>query len=344
LNTEYKETKEEAVHIARAALPLASKYDLPVNPINYALLYEYVIGKNKELKSALNELFNTQSPIQSEQLIEQYKTFLLDTDEEELNNVRLALANLMASTQNSLSKADEESQSYSKNLDAAAAELQSGDDVSGTAKTVTQLIDNTAQMQASSKSLQDELTKTNNDLAKLRTEFKRVRQESMIDPLTGIQNRRAFDQALLECCEQTTSSGEPLCLLLIDIDHFKNVNDTYGHVVGDAVLKNVSKAISDAVRGGDLLARYGGEEFVVVLPNTPMAGAERVADNICNIVRNKSMDEKLVGKNVGRVTVSVGVALFHVSESQQEFVSRSDKALYRAKESGRNRVCTHEVT
>jgi diguanylate cyclase len=343
LNIEYPESMEEAAQIARAALPLASKYALPVNPITYAVLYEYVAGNNPQLKAALDQLCGRDDGISPEQVLSQYKDFVLDGDEEALGKVRQALVRVMASTQESLSKVGEESQTYSENLGAAAEELQGDGDLSSAADIIARLIDETAHMQATSQSLQDELAKTNEDLAKLRTEFKRVRHESMVDSLTGIQNRRAFDQALTESCEQARSNKQPLCLLLVDIDHFKKVNDNYGHVVGDAVLKGVSETLNDTVRGGDILARYGGEEFVAVLPNTPMDGAERVADNICNMVRNQEMDENRVGKNVGRVTVSVGVALFHAAESPEDFVTRADIALYRAKESGRNRVCTHTV-
>ena len=342
--TEYSEDVEEAAQIARTALPLAGKYALSMNPINYAVLYEYVLGKNSELKKSLDTLFNGDEPINRDQMYHQYKTHLQSTDEEAINNIRQTLLDLMSSTQHSLSQIGDDSQSYSNNLNSAVAELQQGGDISAASDVIAKLIEDTTHMQSSSQSLQDELTKTNDDLAKLRTEFKRVRQESMIDPLTGIQNRRSFDDELAKCCATSKSNQEPLSLLIIDIDHFKKVNDTYGHVVGDAVLKRVAEALNNTVRGGDLLARYGGEEFVVVLPNTPMEGAERVADNICNNVRNLPMDKNQVGKEVGRVTVSVGVALYHGAESEQDFVARSDTALYRAKESGRNRVCTHTVT
>lgn len=343
MNGEYPESINEAAQIARAALPLAGKFALPVNPVNYAVLYEYVAGKNQELKASLDQLRASSDGISDDQMFSQYKTFVLDTDEEMLKEVRQALVSVMASTRESLNKVDGESQTYQENLSAAADKLQGSGDLSITADVIAQLIDETVRMQATSQRLQDELAKTNEDLSKLRMEFKRVRHESMVDSLTGIQNRRAFDQSLAECCEQAKSNSEPMCLLLVDIDHFKKVNDSFGHIVGDAVLKRVSEAINDTVRGGDILARYGGEEFVVVLPNTSMEGAERVADNICNRVRNQSMDKTLDGQSIGRVTISVGVALFHASESQEEFVVRADTALYRAKESGRNRVCTHTV-
>ena len=343
MDTNFQESIKEAALIVRDALPLANKYNLPVNPIIYAVLYEYILGRNLDLKASVDELLSTKNTINVEEINSIYKLFLIDNNEEVMLSAHQTLLGLLESTQRSLQKVDEDSQSYSDNLNTAADELQGEGDLSSTTNIISRLIDETSQMRTSSQTLQDDLAKSNNDLAKLQTEFDRLRRESMIDPLTGVKNRRTFDEALAECCAQAKDDQEALCLLIIDIDHFKKVNDTYGHVVGDAVIKFVAKALSNTVRGGDLVARYGGEEFVVVLPATPMEGAERVADNICNAVRNQAMEKNKVGADVGRVTVSVGVALFCNTESTEEFVSRADTALYRAKESGRNRVCTHTV-
>ncbi len=342
MSIEYSESLEEATQIARAALPLASQFALPANPVNYAVLYEYVAGQNPQLSEALDQLRENAKHLTDVQVNALYRDFIRDTDEIALQDVRKALSSMVDSTQGSLDKAGQESQAYQECLGTAAQQL-TDDESSCAVDIVTRLINETVRMQAAGRSLQEELAKTNADLFNLRTEFRRVRQESMIDPLTGVQNRRAFDISLLAALDHAKASNEALCLLLVDIDHFKKVNDTFGHVVGDAVLKQVANAINDVVRGGDVLARYGGEEFVVLLPETPMEGAERVADNICNQVRNHKMNIGKVGKEVGRVTVSVGVAPFCNNETTEQFVVRADTALYRAKESGRNRVCTNEI-
>ncbi len=342
MSIEYSESLEEATQIARAALPLANQFALPANPVNYAVLYEYVAGQNPPLSAALDQLRENTKDLTDAQLNALYHSFISGNDEQALKEVRQALSGMVDSTRSSLDKVSQTSQAYQENLGVSAKQLTDAEP-SGAVDIITHLIDETVRMQVASRSLQKELVKTNEDLSSLRTEFKRVRQESMVDPLTGIQNRRAFDTSFAEAREHAKASNEALCLLLVDIDHFKKVNDTYGHVVGDAVLKQVANAINDVVRGGDVLARYGGEEFVLLLPNTPMDGAERVADNICNQVRNQKMDNGHVGKDVGRVTVSVGVALFSSNETTEQFVVRADTALYRAKESGRNRVCSSEM-
>jgi diguanylate cyclase len=344
MTVEYQESLEEAAQIARAALPMASQYALPANPINYSVLYEYVAGQNPPLSQALDHLRQQSTQLTTEQIQSLYHTFISFTDEQALQEVRHALAAIVASTQGSLAQVDQQSQVYQQSLGAASEQLLHGNGAVSPVDIIANLIDETVRMQGISQSLQDELAKTNDDLAQLRTEFKRVRQESLMDPLTGVQNRRAFDTSLMECCQRARDKGKDLCLLMVDIDHFKKVNDAHGHVVGDAVLKWVAAAINDCVRGADILARYGGEEFALLLPATPMTGAERVADNICNKVRNRKCSPNDQVGDIGRVTVSVGVARFAAQESEREFVNRSDVALYRAKQSGRNRVCTDEVS
>jgi len=342
VSIEYSESLEEATQIARTALLLVSQFSLPANPVNYAVLYEYVAGQNPPLNEALEQLRESAEGLTNEQVNSLYHNFISGIDEQALKEVRQTLSSMVESIQGSLAKVSQESHVYQEHLGVATKKL-TDDEPPGVVDIVTHLIDETMRMQAASRSLQEELAKNNKDLSSLRTEFKRVRAESMMDSLTGIQNRRAFDHSLAAAHEHAKICNEPLCLLLVDIDHFKKVNDTHGHVVGDAVLKQVANAIDDVVRGGDVLARYGGEEFVLLLPNTSMGGAERVADNICNQVRNQKMDSAHVGKDVGWVTVSVGVALFYSNETTEQFVVRADTALYHAKESGRNRVCTNEV-
>ncbi|NOX75369.1 MAG: GGDEF domain-containing protein [Gammaproteobacteria bacterium] len=342
MSSSYPESIDEAAQIARVALPMAGQYELPANPLNYSVLYEYVVGQNQELNTAMDQLREKEGTLTSQRVQALYENFISPVDEQALKNARQALGRIVESTRGSLGRVDDKSQAYQQTLGAAATQLVDTEGSENAADVIGKLIDETLRMQTASQSLQKELTRANDDLSRLRTEFKRVRRESLVDPLTGIQNRRAFDHSLVDHCEKAKADGIPVCLLLVDIDHFKKVNDTYGHVVGDAVLKWVAESINVAIRGGDELARYGGEEFAVLLPGTAIQGAEIVADNICINIRNQKLRH---GDNfqVGRITVSVGVTQFYSQEPEEDFVKRADTALYRAKESGRNRVCTHEV-
>ena len=173
----------------------------------------------------------------------------------------------------------------------------------------------------------------------LQSAYRAMESLVVVDALTGISNRRRFDEALATEWRRALREGDKLSLLLIDADHFKRYNDTYGHVRGDSCLKQIAEAALDVVlRPGDLVARYGGEEFAVVLPGTDEIGAKAVAEDICQAVRNRRLPHE--GNAPGIVTVSVGCATVIPmrGKSPQDLIESADQALYRAKGRGRNRV------
>lgn len=159
---------------------------------------------------------------------------------------------------------------------------------------------------------------------------------ALTDPLTGMQNRRFFDDALKEYLVAFSRIDRPVGLLLLDIDHFKLVNDTHGHDAGDLVLKSVSEALRDVTRYHDILARVGGEEFAIVAANREEHQLVLFAERICKAIQNVVV----VTQNIHiQVTVSVGIAIWDGQEAAGELYSRADKQLYRAKRLGRNRIC-----
>ncbi len=159
------------------------------------------------------------------------------------------------------------------------------------------------------------------------------------DPLTGIANRRSFELALAREVDRVARSGEPALLLMVDIDHFKRVNDQHGHALGDQVIVAVARALTDSVRPMDMTARIGGEEFAVLLPNCPSAFAARVAERVRQRVANTALALP-EGRQLA-VTVSIGGAFAPqwVRSTPALWMMRADRQLYRAKESGRDRVC-----
>jgi diguanylate cyclase len=130
----------------------------------------------------------------------------------------------------------------------------------------------------------------------------------------------------------------PLALLMIDIDHFKRVNDTYGHSMGDQVLRIVAASIMASIRDGDVPARYGGDEFGVLLSNTDLATGKLVAERVGQAIAGRELIKRSTGENLGRVTVSIGVAQLRDSEPIEQFTEHADKCLYSAKRAGRDRV------
>ncbi len=158
---------------------------------------------------------------------------------------------------------------------------------------------------------------------------------SLTDQLTGVPNRRAFDQALDQEAARAQRHALPLTVVILDIDHFKKVNDTYGHGGGDEVLRSFARVASGSLRRGDLLYRYGGEEFVALLPHADLSGGIAVAERLISTVAKTPVT---LGSTVVQVTASAGVACLG-SASPAETLSKADAALYEAKRSGRNRVC-----
>ncbi len=164
------------------------------------------------------------------------------------------------------------------------------------------------------------------------------------DPLTGLANRRQFETALASEVDRVARAGEPALVLLIDIDHFKVVNDTHGHPVGDLVLKSVAQALADCIRPMDTLARYGGEEFAMILPNCAPTFGQAVAERIRLMVQHASVT--VAPSQKVSVSVSIGGAFAPqwVRSSAALWVDRADQQLYRAKSQGRNRSCLEQPT
>ena len=186
--------------------------------------------------------------------------------------------------------------------------------------------------------LEERLSASKEEINQLQENLEVVRNESLTDPLTSLANRKYFDEALVKAIATASGKGEPLSLLMTDIDHFKRFNDTYGHLTGDQVLRLVAMSVRQNVKGQDIAARYGGEEFVVVLPNTVLQSASTLADHIRCAVMNKELKKRSSGENLGRITISVGVAALRPGDTPQALIERADNCLYAAKRSGRNRV------
>ncbi len=153
-----------------------------------------------------------------------------------------------------------------------------------------------------------------------------------------MSNRKHFDNSLSKALQDAIERSEPLSLIMTDIDHFKSFNDTWGHLTGDQVLRLVAMSMKQNVKGQDTAARYGGEEFAVVLPNTVLRSALTVGDHIRRAVMSKELMKRSTGQNLGRVTISVGVATVRNGDTVQSLIARADGCLYAAKRNGRNRV------
>lgn len=175
----------------------------------------------------------------------------------------------------------------------------------------------------------------------LHSELENVRSDSERDALTGVRNRRSFDRFLSERVEKNTVAAQTLAVMMLDIDDFKRINDTHGHLTGDGVLVAVANKCRQAVRGEDVVARYGGEEFAILLPGATLRNAEKKARQICQaIASTRYLLEGAEPPQQLSLTVSIGVSALRKGDSVGSLIARADKALYQAKRAGKNRVCS----
>jgi diguanylate cyclase len=171
----------------------------------------------------------------------------------------------------------------------------------------------------------------------LNHELQQARTESERDALTGVYNRRCFDRYLYELVEKNTAPDNDLALLMIDIDDFKRLNDTYGHLAGDSVLAAVARKCRQLIRSEDFMARYGGEEFVVVLPGSSLRNAVKKGRQICEaIASTRYLLEGSSSREPLNLSVSIGVSAWARADTAAALVERADKAMYRAKGAGKN--------
>jgi len=223
--------------------------------------------------------------------------------------------------------------------------LKNANESLATVTTVTQvrevvesLISKNEQSQRDTRELESRLKEAQAQAASLLQRLTRAEKLAALDPLTSVANRRRFDEFIATAVEISHEDGTPLCLIMTDIDHFKVVNDTYGHSAGDKVLKAFADLISTSVRANDLVARYGGEEFAIVLPRTATGNAFDIAERIRAKFELGGGNDDSVALELGRLTASFGVAEIRDGEAPSALIERADQMLYEAKRKGRNRT------
>jgi diguanylate cyclase len=330
---------EKTANLLREAIPRMSKLKIPLTPENYHVWYKYTMGSNLELNKAIDQLLENGTKFTSKVNYELHKTYVFQPPEKLLNSSQQDLQKLVTRLFEKINGMSKKTQIFSSTLENYNDVLQADPDIDTVTDLITSLIDATDSALKSNQEMESMLESINEEVDTLRGNLQTLNVEAFTDKLTAIPNRRAFDQRIEELFDNYHEDGQIFSLLLIDIDHFKLFNDTYGHAAGDRVLKYVASVMTGDIKGNDLLARYGGEEFAVLLPSTYYDGAISVG----SILREKISSIKLVDSNdheksLGYVTVSIGVATITRHDDADSIVERADKALYLAKENGRNKV------
>ena len=334
------ESMEDTARYVRLVLPLMSKHGIPITPRNYTTWYYYVSGKNKELRETIDSLLENNEPCSQETNEEIYKRFFIGKEESTLDEIRDKLQQTLTVVFGELKELSGQTQEYESTTLESVDKLTEDMSVQDIKNVLDEVIAATKKIRSSGEMTHQRLEETTKSLQVLKKDFEDAKTELLQDFLTGVMNRKGFDETLAKSVSSATGN---LCLLMIDIDHFKKFNDKHGHIVGDEVLKFVAKNVRKIVRGNDSIARIGGEEFAVILPKTPLLGAVTVAENARASISRLKLERKGKSEKLETITVSIGVSQYKQGESLEEFVNRADQALYFAKNSGRNRVSTESM-
>jgi diguanylate cyclase len=328
-----------ASHCARAALGLMERHKVPPTPENFSIWYAFVAGRNPELTAAITAILNGGKKFTEKVNNELYEHFaVFGQDKAELREVGLRVEEAVGRVLEYLSNASSGTANYGSALETFSGRLSGGPAPDYLADAVGSIMAETKAMADLNQQLVRNLELSSTEVARLRNELDDLKREAATDSLTQLANRKMFDYALKTAVESARRGVSPLALLMIDIDHFKQFNDTYGHPLGDQILKLVGRSLSELVKTKDTAARYGGEEFAVILPQTALEEALAVAETIRTQVAERRVTNRRTGQVLGQVTLSVGVALLAPEETGESLLHRADEALYFAKRDGRNRV------
>ena len=308
-------------------------------PRNYEIWYVYATGYNPQLNQVINETLARNGKLTEadlEQIYETYLSHLKTTDR--IDKVGARVIGEIDDVMQLIGDALGMSAAYNASLSGATERLTRAVDRVQVMKVVDALVKTTNEMRDTTKALEDRLALSKAEISNLQQSLEAIRAESLTDPLTGLGNRKYFDRSLEAAVANAFETGEPLSLMMFDIDHFKSFNDSYGHLTGDQVLRLVGMSLKQSIKGQDITARYGGEEFAVVLPNTALRQALTVADHVRRAVMSNELKKKSTGEILGRVTISVGVSMLKEGDDIDSLIERADACLYAAKRGGRNRV------
>lgn len=311
----------------------------PALPRNYELWYTYATGYNAALNRAINEALERSPTITEDELDSLYETYLSPLRmSDRVDHVGSRILDEIVQVADILKDARGNTIDYVQKLESISERARRMGSAGGPLEALAQsLLAATNATVSKTVELERRLGEAQDEMQELHHALELVRVESLTDPLTGLANRK-FLESTLDRALKDAADGKPFSVLVIDIDHFKTFNDTFGHLTGDQVLRLVALSLKQNVKAQDLAARFGGEEFAIVLGEADVNSAIAVAERVRRAVMTKDLVKRSTGEHLGRVTVSVGVATWRSGDTGQTVIDRADRCLYAAKRNGRNLV------
>ncbi len=338
----YSDTIEQSSEYLRLALDHMGRHRIPVDPANYSVWYEYVSGRNEHIKLVIDGVLSKKDGITPELSRALFEKYIANEHKIIIKKIREELRKVLDSILTHVVDAGGQLSRFGTMIHIYSQRLNEDMDADGVRNIVEDILSETQAIKRSGMLLKERIVSSTREIENLRKDLDKIREEAWTDMLTGLKNRRYLASIFEQESKHAVASGSKLSLLMLDIDHFKQINDSYGHIMGDRVLRTAAGMITECVKGRDTVIRFGGEEFVILLPDTSLEGAMVVAEQICRYFKHMNWKRKDTGEFIGQVQVSLGVSQYRHGESLDKLVQRADDALYLSKMNGRCRATTEE--
>jgi len=327
----------ESYSLARRVIEAMEAAEVWPTPVNFELWLYYLSEPEGDLGREIQRLLETREPF-SEATADMLAAEYLPRGRltEEIRDAGRVLDRELSSVAEAISDAHSSSIAFSATLAEASANIESADDPEQLKVLVTGLTAATHQVQSENASLEQRLDSSTREVARLREHLEQVRRDAMTDALTDLANRKAFDIQLDSATEASETDKSPLALAVLDIDHFKRFNDTWGHQTGDQVLRYVASVLARVSAEPRFAARYGGEEFAVIFPAEKTSSVLAALECIRKEIRSRALRRRSTNDDLGAVTISIGFAERLPGETAVSLLERADAALYESKRGGRD--------
>ncbi len=329
----------EAYGLARRVIEAMEAAGVWPTPLNFEIWVHYLGDPEGPLGREIKRLLAASEPFTeatADMLAAEYLPRGRLT--EEIRDAGRVLDRELSSVSEAIATAHKSQVAYGQTLDKAATSIETAGDGAGLQAIVSGLTSATRKVQRENETLEKRLDASTREVARLREHLEQVRRDAMTDALTNLANRKAFDEHLEAACAQAEAEGGALTLAVLDIDHFKRFNDTWGHQTGDQVLRYVASVMGRVASAPRIAARYGGEEFAMIFPLETHAQVENALEAVRKEIASRSLRRRSTDDELGAVTLSAGFAQRRPGETASSLLDRADAALYASKHAGRNRV------
>lgn len=335
----------QAYALSRQAIDAMESAKIWPTPLNFELWLHYLSMPDSPLSQEMRRLLDSNTAF-TDAVAEALATEFLPRSRlsEEIRDAGAVLNRELAAVAVAIDKAREIQVQYADTLSDAKVKMDEAVPSNPLAELVGTLSKATRRIQRHTIVLEKRLESSHTEVNKLRTHLEQVRRDAMTDALTNLANRKAFDEQLAVLCNSADKSGTVISLAMVDIDHFKRFNDTWGHQTGDQVLRYVASAIARITTPSRVSARYGGEEFVIAFTQEDAAQVEAILNTLRVDIASRALRRRSTNDDLGVVTISTGFAKRQMHETPLQLMERADAALYVSKRAGRNRTTSAEAT